>query len=62
MVGCDPLMNDTPHDIGNRRFVNGKSDVFLLMRSINAFYGSTELGVEAANGFAVSINALEAAR
>ena len=28
MVGCDPLMNDTPHDIGNRRFVNGKTDVF----------------------------------
>ncbi|HTM13738.1 MAG TPA: hypothetical protein VL127_12525 [Bryobacteraceae bacterium] len=62
MVGSDPVKKDTPHHIGNRSFVNGKSDVFLLMWSINTFYGSVELGVEAANASAVSINALEAAR
>jgi hypothetical protein len=31
-------MRDTPHHIGKRGFVNGKSDVFLLIRSISPFY------------------------
>jgi hypothetical protein len=42
MVGSDPVKKDTPHHIGNRSFVNGKSDVFLLMESINTFYRSEE--------------------
>ena len=46
MVGCDPVMTDTPHDIGNRSFVNEKSEVFLLMRPINTSYGKRADGTE----------------
>jgi hypothetical protein len=42
VVGSDPVKKDTPHHIGIRSFVNGKSDVFLLMESINTFYRSEE--------------------
>jgi hypothetical protein len=40
MVGSEPVMRDTPHHIGNRSFVNGKSNVFLLIESIKTFYRS----------------------
>src|SRR5207249_717737 len=55
MVGSEPVMRDTPHHIRNHRFVNAKCDVFLLMRPINAFYGSAEFRIKTPNGLPITI-------